>query len=177
MRKSKGGTEDILVITDHHTRAAQAIPCGNQKAAVTAKALQENFFLHYGFHEELYSDQGRNFESKVIKKLCMLLGIRKTRTTPYHPMGNGSTERFDRTLLKMLGTLNPKQKAVWKHHVTPLVQAYNARMNDATGYFPYFFMFGWSPRLPIDSFLGVDLGNEGDNNPSEYVAKLQQRLT
>ena len=38
-------------------------------------------------------------------------------------------------------------------------------------------MFGLSPRLPIDSFLGVDLGNEGDNNPSEYVAKLQQRLT
>ena len=37
-------------------------------------------------------------------------------------------------------------------------------------------MFGWSPRLPIDSFLGVDPGNEGDNNPSEYVAKLQQRM-
>ena len=91
-------------------------------------------------------------------------------------MGNGSAERFNRTLLKMLGTLNPEQKADWKHHVAPLVQAYNATKNDATGYSPHFLMFGWSPRLPIDSFLGVDPGNEGDNNPSEYVAKLQQRM-
>ena len=91
-------------------------------------------------------------------------------------MGNGSAERFDRTLLKMLGTLNPEQEADWKHHVTPLVQAYNATKNEATGYSPHFLMFDWSPRLPIDSFLGVDPGNEGDNNPSEYVAKLQQRM-
>ena len=115
LEKSKGGTEDILVITDHYTRFAQAIPCRNQKATVTAKALYENFFLHYGFPEKLHSDQGRNFESKVIKKLCKLLGIRKTPTTPYHPMGDGSSEMFNRTLLKMLGTLNPEQKADWKH--------------------------------------------------------------
>lgn len=176
LEKSKGGIENILVITDHFTRFAQAIPCRSQKANVTAKALYENFFLHYGFPEKLHSDQGRNFESKVVRELCKLLGIKKTRTTPYHPMGNGSVERFNQTLLKMLGTLEHDQKADWKSHVAPLVQAYNATKSDATGFSPHMLMFGWNPKLPIDSFLGLDLGNEGDANPRGYVEKLQQRM-
>jgi transposase InsO family protein len=90
LEQSKVGYENILVITDHFTRFAHAILCKNQTASTTAKALYENFFLHYSFPEKLHSDQGRNFESKVIRKLCKMLGIQKTRTTPYHPIGNGS---------------------------------------------------------------------------------------
>lgn len=176
LEKSKGGIKNVLVITDHFTRFAQAIPCRSQKATVTGKALYENFFLHYGFPEKLHRDQGRNFESKVVRELCKLLGIKKTRTTPYQPMGNGSVERFNQTLLKMLGTLEHDQKADWKSHVAPLVQAYNATKSDATGFSPRMLMFGWNPNLPIDSFLGLDLGNEGDANPRGYVEKLQQRM-
>lgn len=90
----EGGFENILVIVDHFSRFAQAIPTKNQTATTTAKALFENFFLHYGFPARLHSDKGANFESKVIKKLCKLAGVLKTRTTPYHPMGNGMVERY-----------------------------------------------------------------------------------
>jgi transposase InsO family protein len=40
--------------------------------------------------------------SHLIKELCTLTGTKKSRTTPYHSMGNGMTERFNRTLLEML---------------------------------------------------------------------------
>ena len=86
LEPSKGGLENILVITDHFTRLAHAIPTRNQTARTTAKALYENFFIHYGFPAKLHSDKAQNFESKVIRHLCKLAGIRKTRTTPYHPM-------------------------------------------------------------------------------------------
>ena len=129
---SKGGFENILVITDHFSRFALTIPTGNQKAHVTAKALFENFFLYYGFPAKLHSDKGANFERKVIKKLCKLAGIKKTRTTLYHLMGNGMVERYNRTLLNMLGTLSDKQKKDWKSHVQTLTHAYSAAVHEST---------------------------------------------
>lgn len=81
-------TKDILVITDHFTKYAMAIPTANQKARTIAKALWDNFIVHYGFPERLHSDQGPDFESHTIKELCAISGIKKGRTTPYHPRGN-----------------------------------------------------------------------------------------
>ena len=124
LETSKGGFENILVVTDHFTKYSQAYPTRNQTVKMTAQVLYNNFIVHYGFPVRLHSDQGRNFESKVIKELCVLGGIEKSRTTPYHPMGNGQCERFNRTLLEMLGTLETDQKVDWKTYVAPLVQQY-----------------------------------------------------
>ena len=107
LEPSTGGQQNILIITDHFTRYAQAIPARNQTARTTAEVLFNNYIVHYGILERLHSDQGANFESKVIEELCRMTGITKSRTTSYHPHGNGMCERFNRTLLKMLGTLDP----------------------------------------------------------------------
>ena len=83
----------------------------NQTAKNSAKILFDQFVFHYGFASRLHSDQGRNFESKVIKELCEITRIDEARTTPFHAMGNGTAKRSNRTLLNMLGTLEDHQKA------------------------------------------------------------------
>lgn len=168
-------TRNILVITDHFTKFAVAVPTKDQKARTVAKALWENFLVHYGFPSRLHSDQGRDFESRTIRELCSLIGAEKVRTTPYHPQGN-PVERFNRTLLSMLGTLEEKDKQHWRDFVKPLVHAYNCTRNDTTGYSPYELMFGRQPTLPVDLILGIDNPNETHQTHSEYVQNLRQRL-
>ena len=175
LEMSAGGYEHILVITDHFTRYAQAIPTKNQSAKTTARALFDNFICHYSFPARLHSDQGRNFESEVIKELCSIASIDKSRTTPYHPMGNGMPERFNQTLLNMLGTLEDDQKSDWKSYVPSLVHAYNSTRHESTGYSPHYLMFGRHPRLAVDAFLGIKPGPERSDK-SKYVTDLKKRL-
>ena len=49
----------------------------------------------------LHSDQGTNFEFKVIGEVCKLLDIEKTTTSSLHPQSDGQVERFNRTLIEM----------------------------------------------------------------------------
>ena len=177
IERSKGGFEKVLVITDHFSRYAQAIPTRNETAKTTARVLFDHFIVHYGFPARIHSDQGANFESNLIKELCKIAMVEKSRTTPYHPMGNGQVERFNQTLLKMLGTLEDHQKSDWKAHVPTLVHAYNATFHDSTGYSPYFLMFGRHPRLAVDAFLGLNSDPLSSNTQTEYVRKLRDRLS
>ena len=89
---SKGNIENVLVITDHFTRYAQAFPSKTQTALATAKLLWNNFILHYGFPSKIITDQDRNFESELIDHLCQLAGVQKLRTSSYHPRLMGSVK-------------------------------------------------------------------------------------
>jgi hypothetical protein len=77
LEQSKGGYENILVITDNFIRYAQAISTRNQMAKTTAKCLWENFIQHYSFPARLHSDQGRNCLSMIIVELFRLANIKK----------------------------------------------------------------------------------------------------
>ncbi|KAL4233166.1 hypothetical protein ACF0H5_007851 [Mactra antiquata] len=170
------GIGNILVITDHFTKFAVAIPTKNQTAKTTADALLNHFFHVYGIPSRLHSDQGANFESQVIQELCMLMGVQKSRTTPYHPQGNAGPERFNRSLLEMLGTLENWQKSDWRKYIGSLVYAYNCIPHDSTGVSPYQLMFGRRPKLPIDSVFEQALVDEEPVSVSEYIRDLGKRM-
>lgn len=169
------GMNSVLVVTDHFTRYAQAFPSKNQTAQTVAKILVEKYFIHYGLPARIHSDQGRDFESCLIRDLLQLMGIRKSRTTPYHPLGDPQPERFNRTLLSMLGTLSQEKRRQWSQHVGYLVHAYNSTKCDATGYSPYFLMFGREARLPVDLCFGTATDGQCEKE-SQYVARMKKEL-
>lgn len=78
---NSSNTENVLVITDHYTRYAQAIPTKDQKASTVAKVL-EKFFVHYGLPKCKHNDQARDFESRLIHELLNFLGVKKIKNNP-----------------------------------------------------------------------------------------------
>ena len=104
----------VLRVTDHFTRYAAAYVMPKQTAPIVAKVLWENFLVNYGWPEKILTDQGKNFESSLVRELCELAGVQKLRTTPYHPETNGQCEHFNQTLINMIGTLPTHAKKNWQ---------------------------------------------------------------
>ena len=90
----------LLVIQDM-TKWAEAIPIPNQTAQQITKELIKVFSC-YGIPDILHSDQGKNFESTILRQTLDAFGIAKSHTTAYHPAGDGLVECFNRSLLQML---------------------------------------------------------------------------
>ena len=83
----------IVVMIDTFTRWPEAAAIPNMEAAIVAHVFIDTFISRYGAPVQLHTDQGRQFESHLFQQVCHLLGIRKTRTTTYHPQSDGASER------------------------------------------------------------------------------------
>lgn len=173
---SRNKSVDVLVITDHFTRMAEAFPCKDQTAKQVARVLWDRYFCVFGFPERIHSDQGANFESQLISELLRVSGVRKSHTTPYHPMGNGSVERFNRTLGGMIRALSPGEKADWPRRLQTLTFMYNCAAHEMTGYPPFYLMFGRVPRLPVDVLFRTVFHDSDVTSYDKYVACLTNDL-
>ena len=102
LEKGSGGINFILVIVDHFTKYAQAYPSRNKSTTTASKHLYNDFVLRFGFPGRIMSDQGGEFQSKLIGQLHDLAVMESSRMTAYHTQCNGICERMNRTLLQML---------------------------------------------------------------------------
>ena len=84
LEPGKGLEENVLVITDHLTRYAQAYVTRTQTAQITVKTLWDKFIVHYGLPKKILANQGQSFESQLVVDLCELMGVQKILTSPYH---------------------------------------------------------------------------------------------
>lgn len=140
-----------------------------------AKILWDKYFCVFGFPEQIHSDQGASFESELISGLLMASGIKKSHTTPI-PMGNGSVERFNRTLGDMIRALTPDKKVDWPRRIQTLTFMYHCTVIESTGYAPFYLRFGRVPRLPIDVLFRTVLNDSNVMSFDKYVESLTTDL-
>ena len=138
------GNEYILVAQDYFSKWPFAVPMSDQRAERIVRILKDQIFTVVGPPEKLHSDQGRNFESLILSELCKAFRISKSRTTPYHPMGDGLVERMNRTLLNLLRTYT-ESCGDWEEHLQLLLFAYRTTKHSSMGLSPHEVLFGYNP--------------------------------
>ena len=140
---STGNNRYLLVVQDYVTKWADAIPLPDQTAVrITGELIK--IFSRFGHPDILHSDQGRNFESTILAQTLQAFGIKKSRTTAYHPQGDGMVERFNRSLLQLLRSYVDTQDD-WERYLPLVLYAYRTSTHSSTGASPFLLMYGRSP--------------------------------
>ena len=150
------GKEDVLVITDVFTKMTVAIATKRPDGTDHSKGAGQGVVSANSVPQlDCIPIKEQVSWGRVIKHLCSLYGIKKSRTTPYHPQGNAQTERFNRTLHDLLRSLPEDKKRKWPDYLQEVVYAYNVTPHASTGHSPFYLMFGRHAKLPVDLLFDV----------------------
>ena len=144
------GNRYVLVMADCFSRWTEACPLPDKTALAVADAFFQHIVCRFGMPSVIHSDQGREFENKVMHELCLLCGAHKTQTTPYHLESDGLVERFNRTLIMMLAMFAGENLDDWDDLLPSVMMAYRFGVHESTGFSLYRLMFGEECTLPLD---------------------------
>lgn len=108
-------------------------------------------------------------------EICQLLGIKETRTTPYHPNSDGIVERFNYTLEMQLSRFVDHNQRDWDKYILFIVMAYRSADHDSIGCSPSKMMLGREIKLPNDLMFGRS-EDEFYHGASDYVHTFQEWL-
>ncbi|KII70617.1 Retrovirus-related Pol polyprotein from transposon 17.6 [Thelohanellus kitauei] len=173
---SKKGNKYLIVFIDIFTKWIEAVPVPAITAETASKALISNIVSRFGIPDSIHSDQGPQFESKLFAQMCSHLNIKKTRTTPYHPMCNGSVERANKTIKQQLRHLVNEFQNDWDECIDLVLLSLRSSFNESTKFSPSELVYGKRIRLPIDLSLERDHPISIPPDYHVHVQNLNQKL-
>ena len=133
LSRTKTGNKYILVLMVYSTKWPEAFALRNVTTETVVNCLVE-VTARIGIPEELLSDNGSNFISKVTQQYCKVTGIKQIRTSPYHPQTDGMVESFNSTLKRLLRKLTQNLKVEWDRCLPYVVWAYRGTVHKTTGF-------------------------------------------
>ena len=154
--KTHRGNQHIMVIIDHFTKYAMAIPLQQVKAEDIAEAFVTRWIPIFGAPRQVHTDRGHNVDGALMNELSRLLGAEKTRTSGYHPQGDGQVERQNRTILNMMHSYAADDPKNWDQHLSTVLIGYNSTRHTSTGFEPNRLAMGANLSMPIDLMMPVD---------------------
>jgi transposase InsO family protein len=172
---SSKGYVYILTAIDVFSRFLVAVPLRSKTAETVADILYREVFCRFGTARQLVTDQGREFDNELLSCLCNLFGIKKMRTSAYHPSANGRVERCHRTLNSIIAKVVAENQKNWHEVLDFAVAAYNASPNESTKYSPNYLMFGREVLTPFD-LIATKSPTPTDCTMDKYVTRLQEMM-
>lgn len=174
-KATRSGHRYIFAMIDNYTKYPVLIPLKATDSESIVKAIFERWISVLGSPESLHSDRGSNLNSNVVMRICKAFGIRKTKTTPYFPQGDGVVERLFRTVKPMIGIVAREREMEW-NDVLPIIEMglRNSRSR-TTGFTPNQLLFG--KNMPSNGNTCMrNIKPEKFDNQNTYVENLLRNI-
>ena len=115
----------LIIAIEYFTKWIEA----ETVAQITTHRVQhfvwKNIVCRFGVPRRLISDNGTQFASQQLGKLCTEVGIKQVFASVEHPQTKGQVESANRVLLRGLKRRLEKAKGAWADEVPRIVWAYH----------------------------------------------------
>lgn len=168
---SSDGNTCMLTLVDRFTRWCEAYPIPDQLAETVGRTFVEQYISRFGCPLTVSTDQGRNFESKLMAELNKLLGVERIRTTAYNPRANGLVERFHRQLkaaLRCAGEIPD-----WSRTLPLVLLGIRTTVRDDLKCTPAEMVYGETLRVPGELLVPSYSENP---DPLDFVQRLKEHF-
>ncbi len=165
----------VLTYIDLMSRWPEAIPLSNISSSEVANALFL-IFSRLGLPKEILSDNAQQLVSNSMNEVMTMMGIDRSLSTPYHPQSNGTVERFNGSLKRMLLKLCQDKPDTWDKMIPAVLFAYRELPNETTGYPPFTLVYGRQVRGPADILADIFTGKNDISEEYVFVGEYAKNM-
>ena len=167
------GNTGILVIIDHFSKFAEAIPCSHNEcdAITTSRLLLQKWFARHGTPTRMNAP---NLTSEVSNEFMKASQVAKVTSTAGHLRTQGLVERQNRTVPTLLRVFCSGRMRDWDQHLDEVLGAYNSTRHATTGFSPYMLTRGTEKAIPL-TYLYPEFATQSFPRHDAYVDHVLAR--
>ncbi len=141
------GYNSILTIMDHDcSKAVILIPCHKEITAEgVAGLLIRHLFVQFGLPTKMISNRDPQFASKLMHKICNIVGIKQNISTTYHPRMDGQLECSNQWVEQYLWFYVNERQDNWCAYLPIAEFAHNSWPHEITRKSPFELLMGYNP--------------------------------
>jgi len=140
----------LVVAIEYFTKWIEAEPVAQITAHKIESFVWKSIVCRFGVPKRLVSDNGTQFASHLLRKLCEEVGIQQVFASVEHPQTNGQVESANRVLLRGLKRRLEKAKGSWAEEVPRIVWAYHTTEQSGTHETPFSLVYGCDAMIPVE---------------------------